>query len=135
MPKPGPLPGSPNERIRDIREAAGLTQLQFLDVLNRSAARLGARPYLQSTLSKLETGAQDVSFDDVAVFAAVDPLHRGKLWLGWGEAVDATRNPARDAEAVARPDPRLDRPVTRAEAAGVKRQAEKAAPRRRKHNG
>lgn len=78
------------ERIRSVREAHGLTQLQFLAVLNRQAAALGAREYTQSTLSKLETGTQEASFTDVAVFAATDRLRRGKLWIAWGETEDVS---------------------------------------------
>lgn len=78
------------ERLKQVREATGLTQLQFLPRLNGAASALGAKDYSQSTLSKLETGAQDASFVDVSVFATVDPLGRGKLWLAWGDAEDAT---------------------------------------------
>ena len=82
-----------NERIRSVREATGLTQLQFLARLNeasRKALGAGVRDYSQSTLSKLESGAQDAGFEDVAVFATADPLRRGKLWFAWGEKADAT---------------------------------------------
>lgn len=72
-------------RLRAVREATGLTQVQFLARLNRAAEQLGVRPYAQSVLSRLENGLQQATFDDVAVYAAVDPLGRGKLWLGWGE--------------------------------------------------
>lgn len=74
-----------NERLKAVREATGLTQLRFLPRLNQAAAALGVREYSQSTLSKLESGAQGASFDDVKVFAAVDPLQRGKLWIAWEE--------------------------------------------------
>jgi transcriptional regulator with XRE-family HTH domain len=77
-------------RLRAVREATGLTQLQFLPLLNEAAARLGVRAYAQSTLSRLETGLQEATFDDVAVFASVDPERRGKLWLAWNEQTDST---------------------------------------------
>ena len=77
-------------RLRAVREAHEMTQLQFLPLLNREAARRGVREYSQSTLSRLESGRQEATFDDVAVFAALDPQHRGKLWLGWGETTDLT---------------------------------------------
>lgn len=80
------------QRLRMIREAAGLTQLQFLPKLNAASRAVlgeGEREYSQSTLSKLESGAQEPIFDDVAVFAWVDPLKRGKLWLAWGESRDS----------------------------------------------
>lgn len=72
-------------RLRAIREALGLTQIEFLPVLNREAEALGQRAYSQSTLSKLESGAQAATFDDVLVFALSDPLGRGRLWLAWGD--------------------------------------------------
>lgn len=78
-----------SDRLKAVREATGLTQLRFLPKLNQAAAALGVREYSQSTLSKLESGAQSASFDDVAVFAAVDPLQRGKLWLAWNEETAA----------------------------------------------
>ena len=77
-------------RIKAVREALGLTQEALLPVLNDAAQRLGVRVFKQSSLSKIEGGPQAVSFDDVAVYAAVDPKRRGKLWLAWGEKADAT---------------------------------------------
>jgi transcriptional regulator with XRE-family HTH domain len=81
-----------SERLKAVREATGLTQARFLPRLNQAAERLGVREYSQSTLSRLESGMQTASFDDVAVFAAVDPLQRGKLWLAWGEEVVSATN-------------------------------------------
>lgn len=74
------------DRLKQVRAALGLTQLEFLPVLNAAAAKVGAGPYSQSKLSKLESGSQAADFDDIAAFAAADPLKRGKLWLAWGEA-------------------------------------------------
>jgi transcriptional regulator with XRE-family HTH domain len=77
-------------RLKAIREATGLTQLQFLERLNSVAKKLGTRPYVQSLLSRLENGLQVPSFDDITVYATVDPKARGKLWLAWNETEDAT---------------------------------------------
>ena len=80
-------------RFRAIREAKGLTQELFLPVLRKAAIAVlgdGGRAYSQSTLSRLESGRQAPTFDDVAVWAEIDPEGRGKLWLAWEEAVDAT---------------------------------------------
>jgi transcriptional regulator with XRE-family HTH domain len=77
-------------RLKAVREASGLTQLQFLAKLNGVAERLGSRPYVQSLLSRLENGLQVPSFDDVTVYAMLDPERRGKLWVGWGETEDPT---------------------------------------------
>jgi transcriptional regulator with XRE-family HTH domain len=79
-----------DQRLKAVREATGLTQVQFIPRLNQAAEKLGVRPYAQSVLSRLENGGQQATFDDIAVYATVDPLHRGKLWLAWGEADDAT---------------------------------------------
>ena len=78
-------------RLLAVREALRMTQAQFLGPLNKEAAARGVRAYSQSTLSKLEGGGQAVTLDDIAVFAAVDPLKRGKLWLGWGEERSAEK--------------------------------------------
>lgn len=78
------------ERLKQVRADLGLTQLEFLPVLNAAAARAGVASYTQSKLSKLESGSQAADFDDVAAFAAADPKRRGKLWLAWGEETDST---------------------------------------------
>jgi transcriptional regulator with XRE-family HTH domain len=98
------------QRLRQIREATGLTQLRFLPHLNAAAVHLGVREYSQSTLSKLESGPQAPSFDDIAVFAAVDPEGRGKLWLAWGETADATLRPPTIEEIAALTGARVGKP-------------------------
>lgn len=76
-------------RLKQIRTDLKLTQEQLLPVLNAAAARLGLRTYTQSTLSKIEGGSQDISFDAVATYAAIDPEGRGRLWLAWGDTPGA----------------------------------------------
>jgi transcriptional regulator with XRE-family HTH domain len=111
------------ERLRSIREAHGLTQHQFVAVLNRAADKLGVRDYTQSTLSKLETGVQEASLDDIAVFARVDQAGRGMLWLGWGLTDDATlARPANTVTILGREiDRAAIRTATAAELAEAKR--------------
>jgi transcriptional regulator with XRE-family HTH domain len=77
-------------RLRSVRDEYGMTQIQFVPVLNKAALALGIRTYTQPTLSKLETGAQEASLDDIAVYARIDRKGRGMLWLGWGLSTDAT---------------------------------------------
>jgi transcriptional regulator with XRE-family HTH domain len=77
-------------RLKAVRTALGLTQLEFLPVLNTAAAKVGVPPYSQSKLSKLESGSQAADFDDIAAFAMADRLQRGKLWLAWNEKADAS---------------------------------------------
>lgn len=75
------------KRAKAIREARGLKQEDFLPELREaSVAVLGAgvRRYSQSLLSRLESGKQEPSLEDVAVLAACDPEGRGELWLGFG---------------------------------------------------
>jgi transcriptional regulator with XRE-family HTH domain len=81
------------ERFRAVRDASGLLQRDFVARLNEaSIARFGtAGPrYDPSRVSRLENDRQVATLEDVAIYADVDPLHRGKLWVGWCEAVDAT---------------------------------------------
>jgi len=67
-------------RLKLIRSARGMTQLEFVALINaRSSERLS-----QSTLSKLESGRQAATFDDAMLFARFDPLNRGRAWLAWG---------------------------------------------------
>lgn len=67
-------------RLRAIREATGLTQEQFRAVLVRAGLDLS-----QSQLSRLENGLETPSLDELAAYAAVDPLKRGRLWVAWGD--------------------------------------------------
>jgi hypothetical protein len=52
-----------------------------------------------SVLSDIENDKESktVTLEQVAAVAAVDPQHRGKLWLAWGEAEDATLRPPHEA--------------------------------------
>lgn len=82
------------ERVKAIRTATGLTQEDFLVTLRKASAAVlgeGTRKYSQSTLSRLESGRQSPTLEDLAVLAACDPEGRGKLWLGWDEATTIAR--------------------------------------------
>jgi transcriptional regulator with XRE-family HTH domain len=82
------------DRVKAIRKATGLTQEDFLATLRTASTAVlgeGVRKYSQSTLSRLESGRQTPTLEDVAVLAACDPEHRSKLWLGWDE--EAVREP------------------------------------------
>lgn len=68
------------ERIREIRKAAGKTQLEFIAFLfDKTGYDMS-----QSTLSKLETEGQMLSWEDCDALARADPQLRGREWLGWG---------------------------------------------------
>lgn len=83
-------------RLRAVREATGKKQQDFVPLLDAAAADLygsGELTYSQSALSRLETGGQTATLEDIAVFARVDPKRRGKLWVAWGETEDAELRP------------------------------------------
>lgn len=78
-------------RARLIREATGLQQAPFAQLLSTAAARIGVvERYIASKVSKIETESRTMTLDDVTVLASVDPERRGKLWLGWDECEDST---------------------------------------------
>lgn len=88
-----PVPGSVGSRLREVREATRLTVEAFVDRLNTlSTALFGAAgpAFQQGRISKLELGSQRASLEDIAIYAAIDPKHRGKLWLAWDETKDVT---------------------------------------------
>ena len=68
------------QRVREIRETLGMTALAFVAHVYRETKQ----SYSQSQLSRIENGKQSVTLADVAVFAAVDPLQRGREILAFG---------------------------------------------------
>jgi hypothetical protein len=102
-----PEKSSVQDRLKSIREAtAGApTQGAFAAVLQHKAERLFGEEvehrYAQTLVNRLENGGQPPTLQDIAVYAALDPRNRGKLWLAWGEAVDSSirRQPLRDLAA------------------------------------
>ena len=81
-----------SDRVRVVREATGLTRSQFAALLNETAGRLGVAEvhYDDAKVRNMESAHRAVSLDDLTVVAFVDPDHRGRLWLGWGESRDST---------------------------------------------
>lgn len=80
-------------RAKAIRAGHGIKQELFVPVVNAMAVSLfgdKARIYSQSTYSRIESGRQAPSLEDVAVIAACDKEHRGILWLGWDADADFT---------------------------------------------
>jgi transcriptional regulator with XRE-family HTH domain len=89
------------ERCKDVRSATGLKQADFAARLDQAAKRLHGEKairYDQPLVSILENGGRSMTLEDVAVYAAVDPLRRGKLWMGWGEHIESAARPETDAE-------------------------------------
>lgn len=82
---------TPGVRVYEVRRALGpdarheMSQRAFAALLTRTAKRLRLESrYDSSTVARLESGERRLHLDDVEAIAAVDPLKRGKLWLGWG---------------------------------------------------
>jgi hypothetical protein len=123
-------PQTVRERVYEIRKALGpdrrtpLSQGEFAKRANAVAARHGLKStYDASFISKIESGIRAVSIEEVPVFAALDPLKRGEMWLAWGINIAA---PILDLDPSQ--DHRLtDEELERAE----KKVAEKAQPSRR----
>ena len=86
------------QRVKLVRDARGETQPEFAKALEQES---GTR-YDASEVSRLETGNRVATWEDVRAVAALDPLDRGRDWLGWdvgGESGAATTpKPAPDAK-------------------------------------
>jgi transcriptional regulator with XRE-family HTH domain len=76
-------------RLTTIRDALRLTQDAMVERLNTSARVLGlpAR-YRYYTVSRMESGS--ISFEDAAVWLALDPLRRGWDWFVLGKEIMPT---------------------------------------------
>lgn len=74
-------------RLTSIREALRLTQDAIVHRLNASARALGlpAR-YRYYTVSRMESGS--ISFEDAAVWLAIDPAGRGWEWFVLGTELE-----------------------------------------------
>ena len=101
------MAGTVGDRVYQIRQALGpnarrpMSQDAFADALTQR----GARRYYGPEISLIESGKKALTLDDVETIAAMDPERRGKLWLGWGESVDATMHPPREEPAHVEPEP------------------------------
>ena len=81
-------PETPGQRLYLIRLALGdgIKNPMLIDVFVALVKRRTGAVYDPSAISRSENGSRRLTLEDVANFAAVDPLHRGREWLGWGEA-------------------------------------------------
>lgn len=113
--------------MAQIRKDTGLTQELFVTRLNDAARQLygdEGKRYRQDTLSKIERAhGQAPTFEDVAVWAAVDPKRRGKLWLAWNETIDNTMAQPRQGPSVIKEPPEeiFDQPIPRRRKPGERR--------------
>lgn len=97
---------TPGKRVYLIRLALGdglrspLPMEEFAALITE---RTGVA-YNSSTISKIENEGRRVTLEDVARIALVDPRHRGREWLAWGEVqptltgLDRRVRPDPDAE-------------------------------------
>ena len=76
-------------RLTTIRDALRLTQDAMVERLNTSARALAlpAR-YRYYTVSRMESGS--ISFEDAAIWLALDPLRRGWDWFVLGKEITPT---------------------------------------------
>lgn len=112
------------QRFREVREAAvdrrgeSINQKLFADLLQQQGERMfGAdlqHKYVASLVQRLETGSQEPTLQDVAIYATMDRAGRGKLWLGWGEVADsALRNRTQGPSVIKEPPEDIyDQPIT-----------------------
>lgn len=78
-------------RVREIREAMGLQQDAFGAELTKAGAAFGLEEsYNKDKVSKIETGARDVTVDEMALLLAMDPKKRTIDWLVFGAASTTT---------------------------------------------
>lgn len=67
-------------RLKDIRERLGLTLIEMRELLIEHGLRLSF-----SNVNRMELGTEMPTVDELRIFAALDPLKRGRLWLVWGD--------------------------------------------------
>jgi hypothetical protein len=74
------------ERAKQIRDALGLSQTDFLPLLNEAARSLGLPEVYRKdyVVSRTETGSRPMTFEDVAVWLSLDPKERTWEWLVFG---------------------------------------------------
>jgi hypothetical protein len=81
-------PSTIGQRFYAVRLACGdgvRTAMPLREFAAKVTAETG-RTLHASELSEIERDKKaDISVHDVDAVAAVDPLRRGRLWLGWGE--------------------------------------------------
>ena len=75
-------------RVREIRDALGMTQPEFAERLNAAARELGIDvSYTQLGISQRETARLALDIEDYVTISHVDPHHRNILWLACGREI------------------------------------------------
>lgn len=79
-------------RLAEIRDRLGLTQYEMVDPLNAKARALGLpEVYRYYTVARMEGGV--ISFEDAAVYLALDPEQRSWDWFVFGKEKRAGKHP------------------------------------------
>lgn len=80
-------------RAREIRDLLGQSQYDIVELLNSTARRMGlTAAYRYYTVSRMERGS--ISFEDAAVYVAIDPQQRGWEYFVLGHTAAKHANPA-----------------------------------------
>lgn len=79
--------GTVGARLLLIREAlrSRRSPLSLRELAARLNAQEGVDDFDATKLSLVERGERRVTLDEVAALARIDPLRRGRLWVGWGD--------------------------------------------------
>lgn len=85
---------SRGKRVQEIQRACGYGEGKkadnagFTERLNSAARELGMDAnWTKERLSKVRSGTQDLSIEDVTVIASLDKERRGEAWVAHGIAV------------------------------------------------
>lgn len=87
---------SRGRRVQEIQTDRGFEEdgAGFTVLLNRAAEDLQLSPiWTQSRLSKVRSGIQDLSIEDMTVIAYLDPKKRGWTWIAYGVAAAVGEDP------------------------------------------
>lgn len=123
---------TPGQRLYQIRLALGdgVKNAMRIEDFVALVKRVTGATYDPSAISRTENGGRKLTLEDAPIFAAVDPRHRGRNWLAWGDPPQSAPDRSHvDA------DPTLDRRVTEAEIASARRLREKLTGKKRPRPG
>ena len=72
-------------RVAEVREALGLSGEEFGKLLGKNLSALGWQAhYDKAKVSRIESALRDLTVEEAAVIARLDPKRRGMLWLAIG---------------------------------------------------
>jgi hypothetical protein len=110
------------QRLYRIRLACGdgVRAPESIREFTKRVLRVTGVRYHDAAISLLERMQQGWRLDDVSTFAQVDPLHRGPVWLAYGDSAGEAINhgPAGETQHVAPSTVHLTKPVSSARKKG-----------------